>query len=553
MKKTTLAVRDLSITYADGRRAVRGVSFDVAENESLALVGESGCGKSSIARAILGLLPKGTDVCGSIKLGGQELVGASTQEMRALRGLIVGYVAQSPFDAYNPLHTVLRHVAEAWNAHDLAFDNADVAARLERLGIAAPGKRMLRYPHQWSGGMLQRACIAAASAHAPTLIVADEPTSAIDHERANDIMTGLTRQKGSLVLISHDVQLVAQHVDRVAICYAGEIVELADASAAFVTPRHPYTLGLAEAVPSRVGRLPIPLAGELPDGFVIPAGCAFEPRCSRSTAVCRQAEPALADGVACFHPLATRVSQPLSKPPVVARPLPQPVVLSARGLVKTYRDRRGSLPAVIDASLDIRRGEIVGISGRSGSGKSTLLQMIAGIEAPDAGAVERRTRNTIGTSAGVFAMPVFQDAIASLDPRWPIWRTVSEPATARGRNKLDRPSLRQLAEQLLVEVGLQNIDLEARPHELSGGQCQRVSIARALCARPSLIIADEPTSALDASVSARILQLFRKVADDGTAILIVSHNLAMLSALSDRVLRMQDGRLIPDDNNDQVC
>jgi peptide/nickel transport system ATP-binding protein len=540
VSEPVLSVRDLTVTYAGIVHAVRGVSFDVAPGECLALVGESGSGKSSIARAVIGLLPGVASVTGSIRLQGREVVGATAGDLEAWRGVIVGYVWQNPFEATNPLDTIFGHVAEAWRSHGGEVGKESVADRLHHLGIPEPHQRMHRYPHQWSGGMLQRASIAAAYAHHPALIVADEPTSALDADRADATIERLRSQGKAVMLVSHDARLVARHADRVAVCYAGGIVEMAAARDVTTRPRHHYTAGLLRALPSGTS-LPQTMPGMPPDPHRLPPGCAFAPRCATATLRCGLERPVLAGGVACFEPLAGEAL--LDSAQDVARAVPDdaPIVLRAEGLRKLYGNGRLAHTAVERADLTIRRGEIVGISGPSGCGKSTLLRLIAGLECPTAGQLSFGRDRRPG-----FAMPVFQDATASLDARWPLWRIVSEPATAPHRTRLSRVQRRGLARTLLGDVGLAHVDLEARPSELSGGQCQRVAIARALAADPVLLVADEPTSALDPSVSAVILRLLRGLADRGTAIVIVSHDRAMLVALCDRVLDMRHGELVDD-------
>jgi peptide/nickel transport system ATP-binding protein len=493
MKQAAISFEDVTITYANGVCAARGVSFHIEEGECLALVGESGGGKTTLARAALGLLPARTKISGSIRVGGTEVVNASAETLHGLRGLVVGFVPQSPFGAFNPLARVSEHVRETWLAHGMQPPDGAVTEKLEALGIRGAGRLARQYPHQWSGGMLQRATIAAATAHRPRLVVADEPTSALDTERADSTLSALRSAAVAVLLVSHDINLVGLHADRIAVCQDGRIVEVGEAETLLRRPQHPYTSALLSASLRASDRLASPVKSH--------------------------AE----------------------------------TVLEAKDISRVYGHGAGQVRAVAQADLSVRQGEVVGIYGPSGCGKSTLLRVLATIESPTTGTIslggsitatsvtnrllDRRARSG-------FVMPIFQDPVSSLDRRWAIWHTVTEPLMAKHRkSRPSRAARRKLARELLVQVGLSHIDLEARPGELSAGQCQRVSIARALAAEPALIVADEPTSALDASISASILRLLAAVAARGIALVVVSHDRAMLRALCHRVLKMRDGVL----------
>jgi peptide/nickel transport system ATP-binding protein len=293
-----LAFDGVWVTYPRGAVAVRGASLVVRDGECVALVGESGSGKTTMARAALGLLPAGATVTGSIRVAGAEVVGADERALRRLRGLGVGYVPQDPFDACDPLRRVGHHVAEAWLAHGARPPAGAVARLVGRLGI--PARRLRQRPHQWSGGMLQRATIAAAGAHEPPLTIADEPTSALDADRAGDILVALRQASRSLLLLTHDLRLVAAHADRIAVCYAGRIVETGDAGDVLERPRHPYTAALVAAVPRPDDGMPAPLEGAPPDPARPVPGCPFSPRCPLADDRCRD-EPPLRDGVACWR------------------------------------------------------------------------------------------------------------------------------------------------------------------------------------------------------------------------------------------------------------
>jgi peptide/nickel transport system ATP-binding protein len=475
--KFALRFDHVTITYPSGDCAVRDASFAIEAGECLALVGESGCGKTTMARAALGLLPRGTNVSGSIRIGDVEIVNAAEQTLRSLRGLQAGYVAQDPFSACDPLRPVGDHVAEAWRVHGQRPAEGAIISSLAKLGIEPAEETARRYPHQWSGGMLQRAVIAAASAHRPPLLIADEPTSALDAELADATLRALRGSGAAVLLITHDLQLATRHADRIAVCRNGEIVEIGNAAAVLQTPRHPYTMEL----------------------------------CSASIRAPQQISTIADDA---------------------------PFVAEARQASKHW----GAVRAVANASLTVRRGEVVGIRGPSGCGKSTLLRMLATIEPPSEGEV--RLNDSTRPARNGFVMPVFQDASGSLDRRWPVWRSITEPLMASHRKeKPARNARREIAREQLATVGLSSVALEARPGELSVGQCQRVAIARALIAEPSLIVADEPTSALDVSTASGILQLLGEAARQGTAILIASHDQRALNAICHRVLTMRDGAL----------
>lgn len=301
MSHAALEVSGLSVVYPDGGRVLRGVNLSLGVGECLAVVGESGCGKSTLVRAVLGLLPNGTAVEGSISVEGVTVTGLGEGAMRMLRGRRIGYIPQDPASGFNPLHPVVHHVREAWRVHGAPVSRASVASALERLGIDGASARGGQRPHQWSGGMLQRASIVAAGAHEPPVVIADEPTSALDADRAHAVLTAVRGAGSSVLLVSHDLSLVAEHADRVAVIYAGEIIELGAAAEVLAQPRHPYTQALLAAVPRPGCGLPEPLLGAPPDPRMERAGCAFVDRCPCCEGDCGAAVPDLRDGVACWH------------------------------------------------------------------------------------------------------------------------------------------------------------------------------------------------------------------------------------------------------------
>lgn len=296
-----LAIGDLSVVYGNGAEAVRGLTLAVGEGECLALVGESGCGKTTVALTILGLLPRRARVSGSVRVRDTQIVGASSRVLRDLRGTEVGYVAQDPYAACDPLRRVGHHVGEAWTAKGMRPPNGEVAARLTSLGIDNAERRAKGRPHQWSGGMLQRATIAAANVHRPTLTVADEPTSALDADRSDGVLATLREASNALLLVSHDLPLVARHADRVAVMYHGRIVETGSTGEVIACARHPYTQALIAASPRRGHGLPQELPGAPPSLVEELPGCSFAPRCPHASVICRELRPELEDGVACHH------------------------------------------------------------------------------------------------------------------------------------------------------------------------------------------------------------------------------------------------------------
>jgi peptide/nickel transport system ATP-binding protein len=485
-----LRIRGLAVRYRSGPAVLDGLDLDVDAGECLALVGESGCGKTTLARTILGLLPRHAAVAGTIELLGTDISHASAKSRRALLGRHLGYVAQDPYAACDPIRTVRHHIEEAWRAHGAAVPPGVIEQRMSGLGLGAAPTRLRDRPHQWSGGMLQRASISAATAHDPELVLADEPTSALDAELADGVLHAVRRASRSLLLISHDLRLVENHADRIAVLRDGRIVETGQTGSIAAAPRHEHTSQLLAAADS-IRSAPRPAGG--------------------------------------------------SHGPVVTPPVVTPPVVTIDRVSVTYRSGTSTIPALRDVSLTVHAGEIVGIAGPSGSGKSTLLRIASGIELPGSGTVTFADGQAAAPRG--YVMPVFQDPVASLDRRWPIWRSITEPATATKR--LSRPERLRLARDALAQVRLGQLDPHRLPGQLSLGQCQRVAIARALIARPALIVADEPTASLDVTTAAEIVDLLRLTRSSGLAIALVSHDEALLAAVADRIVRIRDGRTAP--------
>ncbi|MCX4748839.1 ABC transporter ATP-binding protein [Kitasatospora sp. NBC_01287] len=579
-----LAVRDLRVDFGGARRrpattAVRGVDLTLERGETLGIVGESGSGKSVTALAILGLLPGTATVRGSVALEGRELVGLPSGELARIRGRRIAMVFQDPLSAFTPVYRIGDQIAEAVRVHqktDKAAARRRAAELLDLVGIPDPRRALDSFPHEFSGGMRQRAMIAMAVANNPDILLADEPTTALDvtiQAQVLDVLRTAQRETGAaLVLVSHDLGVIAQMADRVAVMYAGRVVETALVDDLFTAPHHPYTLGLIGAVPrlDRTGGPLVPIPGSPPALNALPAGCPFAARCPLVEDACRTTEPALAGPAehqaACLRAahLATDRPSPADIYPVPELPPLLPPsdrstlapVLTITDLRKTFPVLKGSVfkrkvgevYAVDGVSLDIRRGETLGLVGESGSGKSTTLFEILGLAKPEAGRIElldqdtatltREARHRLRSRLQI----VFQDPMASLDPRMPISDIIAEPLQALGT---ERATIAARVPALLAQVGLDPTHASRYPHEFSGGQRQRISIARALVVSPELLVLDEPVSALDVSIQAGVLNLLQELKSSlGLAYLFVSHDLSVIRHLADRVSVMYLGRTV---------
>ncbi|MEU1674486.1 ABC transporter ATP-binding protein [Streptomyces roseifaciens] len=574
-RTAALVVRDLHVDF-DGPGgpvpAVRGVGLTLHRGEVLGLVGESGSGKSTVALAAMGLLPRTARVRGSVLAGGTEMLGAGEKALSRLRGSRVAMVFQDPLSALTPVHRIGDQIAEAVRIHqDVTRDKARRRAveLLDLVGIPDPARRARAYPHEFSGGMRQRAMIAMAVANDPDVILADEPTTALDvtvQAQILDVLRTARRETGAaLLLVSHDLGVIAGMADRVAVMYAGRVVESAPVDELFAAPRMPYTIGLLGAVPrpDAGGRPLTPVPGSPPDPRKISGGCPFAPRCPLADDACAD-EPALAGSgghlAACVKTPGPGLYPVPGLPPVrAAADAPRgelPSVLRVQGLTKTFpvfkgaafRRRVGSVYAVDGVDLDIRRGETLGLVGESGSGKSTALMEILRLAAPESGEVEILGRSAAAlTKRQAHALRgsvqiVFQDPMASLDPRMPVGDIVAEPLRAQGHG---RAAAAGRVPGLLELVGLEAGHADRFPHEFSGGQRQRIGIARALAVEPELLVLDEPVSALDVSVQAGVLNLLQRLKRElGLAYLFVSHDLAVVRHVADRVSVMYLGRTV---------
>jgi peptide/nickel transport system ATP-binding protein len=585
-----LEVADLNVTFDTGDvrvSAVRGTSYRIDPGEVVAIVGESGSGKTTAAMAVVGLLPEHTDVSGSVRLQGEELLGLSDQAMSRIRGKSIGTVFQDPMSALTPVYTIGDQIAEAIKVHNREISRAGARKRavelLELVGIVQPESRARAFPHELSGGERQRVVIAIAIANDPDLLICDEPTTALDVTVQAQILDVLRTARdvtgAGVLIITHDLGVVSEFADRALVMYAGRPVEIAGVEELYRDRRMPYTAGLLGSVPrldSPQGTRLVPIPGAPPTMTSLPDACQFAPRCPLAISKCRSAEPALisvGDGhwAACIRTseVAGRSAaeiyhvstQPVSGDDAVADP---PVVLQVTDLAKTYeltkgvvlRRRVGEVRAVDGVSFTLEQGRTLGIVGESGSGKSTTLSQILELAAPQAGAIEILGSDVAGLDAAARRklrtelQVVFQDPVASLDPRLPVFDVIAEPLITNG---FDRPRLEARVAELLGIVGLNHGDASRYPAEFSGGQKQRIGIARALALQPKILALDEPVSALDVSIQAGIINLLLDLQKRfGLSYLFVSHDLSVVKLLAHKVAVMYRGKIVEQGDGGQV-
>ena len=586
-----LEVADLNVTFDTGDArvsAVRGTSYRIDPGEVVAIVGESGSGKTTAAMAVVGLLPENTDVSGSVRLHGDELLGLPDQAMSRIRGKSIGTVFQDPMSALTPVYTIGDQIAEAIRVHNREVSRTGARKRavelLELVGIVQPQSRARAFPHELSGGERQRVVIAIAIANDPDLLICDEPTTALDVTVQAQILDVLRTARdvtgAGVLIITHDLGVVSEFADRALVMYAGRPVEIATVEELYRDRRMPYTAGLLGSVPrldSPQGTRLVPIPGAPPTMTSLsPDACQFAPRCPLVISECRSAEPDLVtirDGhwAACIRTgdVAGRSAaeiyhvstQPVSVDTSVTDPA---VVLRVSDLAKTYpltkgvilRRRVGEVRAVDGVSFTLQQGRTLGIVGESGSGKSTTLSQILELATPQAGAIEilgedvaaldTASRRKLRTELQV----VFQDPVASLDPRLPVFDVIAEPLATNG---FDRRRCEERVAELLGIVGLNHADASRYPAEFSGGQKQRIGIARALALQPKILALDEPVSALDVSIQAGIINLLLDLQRRfGLSYLFVSHDLSVVKHLAHRVAVMYRGKIVEQGEGEQV-
>ncbi|MFC4059269.1 dipeptide ABC transporter ATP-binding protein [Planomonospora corallina] len=588
-----LEVADLNVTFRGGIKAVRGVSYRLDRGEILGIVGESGSGKSVTSLAVMGLLPEGAEISGSVKLHGRELIGAREEDLTRLRGKSISMIFQDPLSAFTPVYTIGDQIAEAVRVHQKV--GRDAAAKravelLDLVGIPHPEVRAKAFPHEFSGGMRQRAMIAMAIANDPDVLICDEPTTALDvtiQAQVLEVLKTAQRETGAaIVMITHDLGVVAGLADRVLVMYAGKPVELGTVDEIYYRPRQPYTMGLLASIPrmDRPTERLIPIEGNPPSPADLPPGCPFAPRCPLKVDSCDDAEPELerigtgGRMAACIraHEIDLKNLDGADVYPVPEAPAEaeaaargpreeRGTVLAVDGLVRHYpllkgaifKRRVGTVYAVDGISFDIREGETLALVGESGCGKTTTLQQIMQLQAPQDGTVV-----VLGKDSAKLAKAerkglrkdlqiVFQDPMAALDPRMPVGDILAEPLRAHGYK--DAKAVRSRVAELLTLVGLAPEHAERYPQHFSGGQRQRIGIARALALEPKLIVLDEPVSALDVSIQAGVINLLEDLKVRlGLSYLFVAHDLSVVRHIADRVAVMYLGKIAEIGTVDEV-
>ncbi len=603
-----LEIKDLSTHIKQSSttiQAVGNVDMYLDPGETLGLVGESGCGKSMTGLSIMGLLPPGGQVVGgSIKLEDRELVGLPDRELRKLRGNEIAMVFQDPLTSLDPTKTIGSQVSEPVTLHRGASKKEAIDRATEVLalvGLPRPQERLSDYPHQLSGGLRQRVMIAMALACEPKVLIADEPTTALDvtiQAQILDLLDDLkSRLNMAMLLITHDMGVIAGHADRVNVMYAGRLVETTETSNLFAHMHHPYTQALLASIPRLVqdrDQQLLNIPGLPPDLGHPPAGCRYAARCAKVTDKCRSDEPSLIGETvshlySCWHPVdgplaadevdaaarAARAAQVAAGVEIVAQleaTTSDPVELienrpAAKGtegapllevidLVKEFpvtsgilQRSVGSVHAVSGVSFTVAAGETFGLVGESGCGKTTIGRMIVALEQPTAGRVTLQGTEISKLRGGELRKRrrdlqlMFQDPYSSLDPRMRVGAIIREPLAIQGIGS--RKEQEDRVFELLGEVGLPRNAVERFPHEFSGGQRQRIGLARALTLNPQVIVADEPVSALDVSIRAQVLNLMKRLqGTHGLTYVVISHDLAVVKYMADRIAVMYLGKLV---------
>lgn len=586
MNTPLLQIKDLhtDIEIRNGVvRALSGVDLHVNPGETLGIVGESGSGKTMTALSLMGLLPQGGKVSsGSIILDGQDLTKMPLHLKRKMRGTKVGMIFQDPLTSLNPTMKIGLQVCEPLRVHEKLSKREALARAVEilkRVGMPRPEVVINNYPHQLSGGMRQRVMIAMALVCKPRILIADEPTTALDvttQMQILDLIDELRDEyKMGVILITHDLGVVAGHTDRVAVMYAGRIVETAPTKTLFTEPKHRYTSSLMAALPERAlaaGTKLFSIPGAPPSLTNLPKGCRFAARCLWATDECLADYPDLSGDenhtFSCFHPVQEGDESPAVLQAMMdsgkaedavdaTGQISHDVLLDVKEASRVYESSgsgffkrdKGVVSAVDRVSITVNKGETYGLVGESGCGKSTVGRLIAGLERPSGGAIELDGRD-LATLKGRDAVRIhrdvqmmFQDSYAAMDPRMRIDQILAEPMSIQKTG-----NARQIAErimEILEQVGLTEEVLDRYPHEFSGGQLQRLGFARSLTLAPDLIVADEPVSALDVSVQAQVLNLMKDLQQElGLSYLFISHDLAVVQYMADRIGVMYLGRIV---------
>lgn len=605
-----LSLKNLSVTIPTpvGRvEAVRNVSLDLNPGEVLALVGESGCGKSMLCKSVLKLLPEKAAVSGQIILKGKEITACSEREMQCLRGKDLTMVFQDPMLSLDPTMTVGAQIAEVITCHEKSLRGKALMSRVHQLlaevGIDRAEERAKLYPYHFSGGMRQRVVVAMALAGNPQVLLADEPTTALDatvQAQIIELLRRIARENNmATILVSHDLGVVSELADRIAIMYAGKVIEVGQTAEILFCPAHPYTQGLLKSLPamSQRGKFLTTIPGMPPSLINLPQGDAFAPRNPRAMYIDYYREPPMFE-ITPTHLAATWLLDPRA-PKIEAQAglglaenmdssvndgrvtynvlkhkfdrvqgqaqaqgqsdhsqgqaREDTAILQVENLTHYYYlNRKNSVAAVADLSLDIHRGEIFGLVGESGSGKSTVAKCIMNICHPTAGKIifngidlsDRHTRRKNKAYIQQKCQLIFQDSASGLNQKMTVEDIITEPLVVQ-KLKPRRGTLRAEAEFQLEVVGLGREYLFKHPYELSGGQRQRVGIARALVTEPELLVADEPIASLDVSIQAQIVNLFRHLRDEhGFSILFIAHDLSMVKYLCDQVGVLREGHLV---------
>jgi oligopeptide/dipeptide ABC transporter ATP-binding protein len=567
--KVRIDMRHSSVTPFDG------VSLHIESGETLGIVGESGCGKSMTGLSIMQLLPPGGHIrAGSIEFMGRDLAPLSYNQMHEIRGNDIAMIFQDPMTSLNPTKTIGDQVAEPVRIHRGASHREALDRATELLGLVGlprPKERLGDYPHQLSGGMRQRVMIAMALSCEPKLLIADEPTTALDvtiQAQILELLADLKEQLGmSVLLITHDMGVIAGRTDRVMVMYAGKIVEACSTDTLFEEMRHPYAQALLASIPrldqDHHQRLHS-ISGLPPDLTRPPQGCRFAARCARATDECRVDEPPLTgpndDHVfACWHPIdgPLDISSSRRTGDAVDLQSESPVLLRVTELVKEFpvaggsifRRRSGRVHAVSGISFSVRQGETFGLVGESGCGKTTVGRLVTALESADSGSIEidgdditTLDRKTLRAKRRDFQL-MFQDPYASLDPRMRVGRILNEPLAIQGVGT--REEHQEVIQELLADVGLAPDAVDRYAHEFSGGQRQRIGLARALALHPRLVVADEPVSALDVSIRSQVLNLMKRLqSTHDLTYIVISHDLAVVKYLADTIGVMYLGKLV---------